>query len=179
MRHHDEPSSGLLWSIIAASAVVHVTSLLLGQTILSEWRWQQYPVHSSIEMIGALIALEVARQLISLEGHNDGGSYNTQIAAALIGMGILDAAHAMVLAGNCFVWLHSIATFVGGLLFSLIWLPRQWPLWHRHRWPLTVLAGSGSWFFATCKAPERGWRHFATGRGRTPVPDVALGPQSG
>ena len=142
MRHHDEPSSGLLWSIIAASAVVHVTSLLLGQTILSEWRWQQYPVHSSIEMIGALIALEVARQLISLEGHNDGGSYNTQIAGALIGMGILDAAHAMVLAGNCFVWLHSIATFVGGLLFSLIWLPRQWPLWHRHHWPLTVLAGS-------------------------------------
>jgi PAS domain S-box-containing protein len=142
MRHHDEPSSGLLWSIIAASAVVHVTSLLLGQTILSEWRWQQYPVHSSIEMIGALIALEVARQLISLEGHKDGGSYNTQIAAALIGMGILDGAHALVLAGNCFVWLHSIATFVGGLLFSLIWLPSQWPLWHRHRWPLTILAGS-------------------------------------
>lgn len=138
----DEPSSGLLWGIIAASAVVHVSSLILGQTLLADWRWQQYPVHSSIEMIGALIALEVARQLISLEGRKDGGSYNIQIAAALIAMGMLDGAHALVYAGNCFVWLHSIATFLGGGLFVLVWLPRRWALWHRHAWPLAVLGAT-------------------------------------
>lgn len=135
-----EPTTGLLWSIIAASAVVHVASLVLGQTLLADWRWQQLPFHSSLEMIGSLIAVEVARQLLSLESRKDGGSYNVQIAAALIAMGVLDGAHAMVHAGNCFVWLHSIATFFGGVLFASVWLPKNWRIWRQQAWPLSVLA---------------------------------------
>ena len=131
-----------LWSIISASLLVHVVSLLLGQTILVDWRWMHHPVHSSVEMAGAVIALAVAWLLISLERRDEGCSFNVQIAAALIGMGVLDGLHALVHAGNCFVWLHSTATFAGGLLFALIWLPRGWPIWHFAGWPVVVLLGT-------------------------------------
>jgi methyl-accepting chemotaxis protein len=39
-------------------------------------------------------------------------------------MGILDGFHACVAAGNTFVWLHTAALLVGGVFFSLAWLPR-------------------------------------------------------
>ena len=117
-----------LWVIIGMSLLVHVVSLILGRTVLADWRWEHHPVHASVEMAGAVIALAVAWLLISLELRNEGCSYNVQISAALIGMGVLDGLHAAVHAGNCFVWLHSTATFAGGLLFVLVWLPREWSL---------------------------------------------------
>lgn len=131
-----------LWCIIGASLLVHVVSLLLGQTVLADWRWTHHPVHSAVEMAGAVIALAVAWLLITLERRDEGCSFNVQIAAALIGMGVLDGLHALVHAGNCFVWLHSTATFAGGLLFALVWLPRRWPIWHFAGWPVAVLVGT-------------------------------------
>jgi len=38
-------------------------------------------------------------------------------------MGVLDLAHALMLPGQEFVWLHSTATFFGGITAVLIWLP--------------------------------------------------------
>ena len=140
--HENRRLSIALWCIIGASLLVHVVSLLLGQTVLVDWRWTHHPVHSAVEMAGAVIALAVAWLLISLERRGEGCSFNVQIAAALIGMGVLDGLHALVHAGNCFVWLHSTATFAGGLLFALIWLPRRWPIWHFAGWPVAVLLGT-------------------------------------
>lgn len=131
-----------LWSIIGVSLVVHVASVVLGKTLLAEWRWEHHPVHAAGEAVGTVIALSVAWLLISLERRGEGSSFNVQVSAALIGMGTLDGMHALVHAGNCFVWLHSTATFVGGLLFALVWLPRHWSVWHFARWPLFVLAAS-------------------------------------
>src|SRR5690606_35574406 len=45
--------------------------------------------------------------------------------AALLSMGILDAFHAGTYAGPSFVWLHSCAQFIGGLLFIGIFLPTR------------------------------------------------------
>lgn len=38
-------------------------------------------------------------------------------------MGILDLVHSLMPPGQEFVWLHSNATFIGGLSAALIWLP--------------------------------------------------------
>ncbi len=47
------------------------------------------------------------------------------VAASLLGMGILDGFHASVKPGNEFVWLHSLAVFVGGVTFALVLLPER------------------------------------------------------
>lgn len=143
----------ILWTIIAVSLFIHVFFVVAGRTFLKDWRWSHHPVHASVEMGGALIALLVAAALMSLERRGEGTNFNVSIAGALIGMGLLDGFHALVHAGETFVWLHSTATFAGGLLFVLVWLPQT--LMHRlaRWWPWTVLVaatllGLGSLSFA-------------------------------
>jgi hypothetical protein len=71
-------------------------------------------------------------------------------------MGILDVFHGAVAPGNTFVWLHSLATLVGGFFFMLVWLqPRRRGVSDKHAYPgivalLAVLIGTYSVSF-----PER------------------------
>ncbi len=91
--------------------------------MLPGWRWAHEPFHSVIEVSGSFIAFMIVPLLLSLGAKHEGTSFNNQIAAALIGMGVIDAGHAMVHVGQLFVWLHSTASFVGGALFALVCLP--------------------------------------------------------
>lgn len=93
---------------------------------LRGWHWPHHPLHAVIEAAGTFVSLSMTPMLLYLEGQGRGTSYNRAIANALIVMGILDGAHAVAFAGNAFVWLHSIATLLGGLLFALIWVPDRW-----------------------------------------------------
>ena len=129
--------SAVLWLIMAVSVAVQFSFLIMGQTSLSSFRWENSPVHASVETAGAVIALLVAWLLVSLERRGEGPDFALRISAALIGMGLLDGLHALVHVGNLFVWLHSIATFIGGLLFVLVWLPRRWRT--AYWWPAGVL----------------------------------------
>lgn len=128
----------ILWTILGVSLLVHVLCLLVARWWFVDWIWPHVPFHSAVEMAGAIIAIGVAWMLLSLERLQSGTSYNVWIASALIGMGILDGLHALVDEGQVFVWLHSTATMVGGLLFAMVWLPQSWQ--QRARWwPWTVL----------------------------------------
>ncbi|WP_182867512.1 ATP-binding protein [Rhodopirellula sp. JC639] len=132
---------GTLWIILIASLAVHMFSLFAARWWFAELRWAQTPFHSTVEMAGAIVAMGVAWMLLSLERLNAGTSYNIWIASALVGMGILDGMHGMVPPDETFVWLHSLATLVGGLLFAMVWLPPHWQ--HRVRaWPWIVLVVS-------------------------------------
>ncbi len=126
--------------ILGISLLVHVASLILGSTLLAGWHCVHHPVHAAIEMAGAVIAFVVAHMLITLHRRGEGTSFNVVIAAALVGMGVLDGLHALVHAGNTFVFLHSLASFAGGLLFALVWLPSRWTSRHMNWWPWAVLA---------------------------------------
>ncbi|KPV97763.1 Autoinducer 2 sensor kinase/phosphatase LuxQ [Pseudoalteromonas sp. P1-9] len=122
-----QPSSPLRFSktiviTILLSAFIHLLTFALAKTTLSQWRWQHVPFHSTVEVIGGVIALLVCFLLINLEQSRRGTSFNLVIAAAIGAMGIFDIAHALVKPGNLFVWLHSLATFFGGLLFALVLL---------------------------------------------------------
>lgn len=114
-----------LWIIMGVSLAIHVTCLVLGSTVLRDFRWPHHPVHAAVEIAGGLIALWVAWMLMTLQRRGIGTSFNVWIAGALIGMGLLDGLHALVHAGHEFVWLHSTATFVGGALFATVWLPSE------------------------------------------------------
>lgn len=122
---------------ILASFVVHIGAFILSKGLLQEWRFEHLPFHSAIEFSGTLIALLVAYYLIILHRRNEGTSFNIIIAGALTAMGVMDGVHALAEPGQLFVWLHSVATFFGGLLFSMILLPHRfisklnlfWPVW--------------------------------------------------
>jgi PAS domain S-box-containing protein len=115
----------ILIAIIIGSLTLHVTALWLGNTSFKDWRWPNIPVHSAMETAGSIIALFVAYLLIVLEKRNEGTSFNIPIAGAIIAMGILDGLHAIVPPSISFVWLHTNATFIGGLLFMMVWAPKR------------------------------------------------------
>lgn len=111
--------------VITASFCFHITSLVIANTLMLNWRWQHLPVHSAVEVSGGFIALLVSYMLLNLQNKQRGTSFNIIIASALGTMGLLDIAHALVEPGRLFVWLHSLATFLGGLLFVLVWIPKS------------------------------------------------------
>ncbi|WP_372897975.1 ATP-binding protein [Stieleria sp.] len=132
---------GTLWTILIVSLAVHMLTLIAARWQFADLSWPHEPFHSTVEMAGAIVALGVAWMLLSLERLQSGTSYNTWIASALVGMGVLDGLHAMVYVGTTFVWLHSLATVTGGLLFAMVWLPREWKRWAQW-WPWAVLVVS-------------------------------------
>lgn len=115
----------LIIAIIGVSIALHIIALLLSTTLLEDWVWENVYIHSATEVSGGCMAFLVASILILQQANGEGGSFNLQIAAALGGMGTLDIFHAVVPPGNVFVWLHSLAIFVGGIVFLTIWIPKR------------------------------------------------------
>ncbi len=87
----------------------------------SEWRFVSIPLHSTVETIGGTIAFLLTGMIFVM--------YHTQLelnrfhraSFALIAMGVFDIFHAIVAPGELFVWLHSLAIFFGGALFTFVW----------------------------------------------------------
>ncbi|MFC3095324.1 response regulator [Alteromonas sediminis] len=128
--------------VIAASAAIHFLALYLGKEHLHDWRWENVPVHSGLEIAGSFIAFYVAYLLTALEQKGEGTRFNLPIAGAMVGMGVIDGMHSLVHPGALFVWLHSTATFVGGILFCLLLMPKRWTSWIGPHWPLQVFFAS-------------------------------------
>ena len=133
-----------MFALIGVSLLLHVFSLAMSATLLSGWRCAHHPAHAAVEMAGAVIAMIVAHLLMQLDHRGEGTSFNLAIAGALVGMGVLDGLHAVVHEGNTFVFLHSFATFAGGLLFALVWLPVFQKSDRLDWWPWVVLCCAGT-----------------------------------
>lgn len=133
------PSRGIVWGLIAVSLVLHAVILLISETLLKSWRLVHLPIHALVEALGTAIALLVAHKLLILSRHNIGPSHAVRIAQALIAMGLLDGFHAANHVGNNFVWLHSVATFLGGALFLSLVLPERNPVSLRETWAVIVV----------------------------------------
>lgn len=111
------------WLIVLAAAAAHGSLLFISLRVLREFRWPHHPVHAAVEMTGAVIAVYVAVQLVLPRIPNGSTGFDPWIAGALMVMGLLDGIHALCHAGQTFVWLHSAATLLGGVMFALVWLP--------------------------------------------------------
>lgn len=98
------------------------------------------PLHSAVEVFGSYAAINTAIVLLLLHGRRPTASQTVWVPCGLLGMGILDVMHGAVAPGNTFVWLHSLATLVGGFFFVLSWLPRaSGASRQRYGYPLTVV----------------------------------------
>ena len=80
------------------------------------------PLHSAVEVFGSYAAITTAIILVLLHKRQQAASQRIWVACGLLGMGVLDVFHGAVAPGNTFVWLHSVATLVGGFFFMLVWL---------------------------------------------------------
>lgn len=103
--------------------IVLIGGAILASRLLPDWRWSHHPVHAVVEGVGAFIALIVASLIVLLRHYKRISVDHLWVASALAGMGVLDGLHASTHAGQAFVFLHSSATLVGGVLFVLVWLP--------------------------------------------------------
>ena len=108
------------------SSVLPITLGLTLSSAFPDWSWSHYPFHSMLESVGSLSALTIATLMIIMIRNDHLSRHYIIVACALIGMGILDGFHAILHASVSFVWLHSIATMVGGIIFAAVWMPEQW-----------------------------------------------------
>ncbi len=134
--------SVLLWIsfAVALAILLPVCGSIVAKYFLPDVDYEHQPLHSLVEAAGGLMALAIAGILIVERPRHTHLEHFAWMASALIGMGVLDLYHAAVLPGSNFVWLHSTATFVGGLLFALVWLPQKFNHRRIANWlPLIVL----------------------------------------
>ncbi len=89
-----------------------------------EWRWPDHSYHMLIEVLGGFLAITLGLLVTRYPHSNSPGLY-FWVGCGLFGMGILDIFHAMVDVGKAFVWFHSTAIFVGGMLFMAGWWLRD------------------------------------------------------
>jgi signal transduction histidine kinase len=114
----------LLFYIILGS--VAVESLLVSMHTFSiNFVWEYEPLHSAIEVFGAMAALFMA--VILLQRRQEGGEGRIfWLAQGLLSMGLINAFHAITRVGRGFILLHSLATVVGSFCFVLVWLPESY-----------------------------------------------------
>ncbi|MDD5765409.1 MAG: methyl-accepting chemotaxis protein [Candidatus Marinimicrobia bacterium] len=117
-------TTNIIW-ILSLGIIVPIASSFLVSMLIPNWKVMQLALHSFIETLGLFAGISLALLLLLRQDRQSENGYYIWIASALIGMGILDGFHAAVPPGNGFVWLHSLAILVGGLLFSLIFLPNR------------------------------------------------------
>jgi PAS domain S-box-containing protein len=118
----DKEFAGRILLSLFVSSGIPIIFLVLFLNYSPEWRWPHASFHSSVEALGGAIAIGVASIFFLRISRQEDSIHYFFITSALISMGLLDIFHAFVNPGKIFVWLHSIATFFGGLFFGLIWL---------------------------------------------------------
>ncbi len=114
-----------LLTTVLPSAVIPVAIAILFNLSLDTFRWSNEPLHSLVEAVGSFAAILLSLFILIMRNSNQLRPGYIWVSATLMGMGLLDGFHASIAPGNTFVWLHSVATLVGGLTFALVVLPER------------------------------------------------------
>lgn len=99
--------------------LVLAVSLLLPEHFF----FMHLPLHAVVEAFGAAVALFVTGLILIFHRDQRISEMPLAVPLGLTSMGLLDMFHAAVEPGEAFVWLHSLATFVGGLMFATVSIP--------------------------------------------------------
>jgi len=112
----------LFATILLISGIVPFVFISVASDFPATCRLYHEAFHAVMETLGCMMALGIAGFLLMRQGE-EGNEYKLWPACAMLSMAILDAFHASVSPGREFVFLHSAAQFVGGVLIAMIWLP--------------------------------------------------------
>lgn len=114
------------FNLVMVLCATLVLPLLLGLAFqeFSNWRFVSLPLHAVLEAVGAITAMLLAWVVFVInQSPKLEFTFVHRLAFAFLMMGTFDLFHAMQSPGELFVWLHTLAIFIGGILFSLVWLP--------------------------------------------------------
>ncbi len=134
------------WSAIGTllALAVPVIGTAIAGLLFSQRQWIHLPLHSLVEGAGGLTALAIGGILLMELGHKSNARHYPFMVTGLASMGVLDLFHAASTPGNEFVWLHSAATFAGGIAFGSVWVCQRFPpLLSRKQFLCGILALSG------------------------------------
>ncbi|MCI5223720.1 MAG: PAS domain S-box protein, partial [Candidatus Electrothrix sp. AR4] len=122
---HDTSIRYSIFTTFIPSAVLPLGCATLFTLYVDHWYWINEPFHAFVESAGSFSAVILSVFIIIMRRNQQLDASYLWVAATLMGMGILDGFHAAVSPGKTFVWLHSLATLIGGLTFALIILPQK------------------------------------------------------
>lgn len=141
-----------LYLVMAGSAVATLGTGLALERLAPGATWHQPQVHSAAEALGGLAAIAMAVVLFQRRAEPGGGKLRA-LTLGFLGMGLLEAFHAVAPPGDGFILLRGAASLVGGIGFALVWLPESAPiLAHDCRPAWGVAAGAvavGLWVLAS------------------------------
>jgi PAS domain S-box-containing protein len=140
--------------LVLAGMVIGLVSLTIStEALRADWLIVDEPLHAVVETTGALAAIVMAIFLLLKKQDGYGGKFFL-LAMGFLGMGLIDVFHSISPAGDEFVLLRSVASFVGAVWFVSTWLPWfasergvVWRTWT----PWAVVVGSilfGIWTWA-------------------------------
>ena len=114
------------WLLFILGVISHIAIYWASKYYFADWKLEHYPLHTFIELLGAVIGCMVSLIVLQQVRFGHGPSKGQSIAAALFTMSVLDGVHALFYAGNTFVWYHSLATVWGGVLFLTVFLSNRY-----------------------------------------------------
>ncbi len=89
--------------------------------LLPDFSWKYELFHVLLEGGGSIIAFILALIIFSRIQTGRLAIKYFWLVLSFLAMGILDLAHSQTPPGQAFVWLHTSATFAGGILASFVW----------------------------------------------------------
>ncbi len=92
--------------------------------VIGDARLVQEQLHEGVEVAGSCIALGVAMLLLLRLRRGLATPHLRCVAAALVGMGIIDGVPSLFPIDVAVSWSRHLAALVGGTLFALVWLPQ-------------------------------------------------------
>src|SRR6266542_2800246 len=107
------------WRLYSVPVLIAATSLFASLALYAlwpDWRGQNEPLHSAMEALGALAAIAMARVLYQRGATEDGTKFQA-LALGFLGMGLLEAFHAVAPIGDGFILMRGISSLIGGLGF--------------------------------------------------------------
>ncbi|CAK8723865.1 PAS domain S-box-containing protein [Candidatus Electrothrix aarhusensis] len=120
-----QPVCGLALTSLLFSAALPLSFIFVFTLYLNTWDWVYEPLHSLIESLGSFAAITLALFILIMRRNRQLRPRYLWIASTLMGMGVLDLFHASMPPGKIFIWLHCLATLLGGLTLALVLLPER------------------------------------------------------
>ncbi|AOZ02391.1 hypothetical protein BKK81_24330 [Cupriavidus sp. USMAHM13] len=111
------PPGRMRWRLGVAYAIP-AAALLALRALSDDQRWFSLPVHTAIEMLGFFSGSLLAVMLLILFLYDRRRYANPWAICALSTMSLLDGFHGLSSYNQAFVWLHSLATFCGGVFMA-------------------------------------------------------------
>ncbi|NPE30657.1 hypothetical protein HNV12_22415 [Methanococcoides sp. SA1] len=112
--------------ILIITGIMVLLSLIIGVLIylLPDQRRAHEDIHSVLETLGSIASISIAFFYLQMKDKTLDWK-DIGIISCFLALGVLNIAHSVVDPGQAFVFLHSLATFLGAIGISFIWVPQK------------------------------------------------------